>query len=1014
MYHDGVCFSLAGEIVWCDFDEDYRISRLKLEAEMEKFLRGSQEIKVPVIQAPYGSGKTTLLTYLAIRSWELGYPAFIINLSDLVNLISQSSNRKISEDKLYEFAVDLFNKIKESVKDNDKLLKQYLRLKESINIEKVLGSNWTDILDKDKGLLLIDEVEEAYDELRERISYKTSPFRGLYDAVAKRYGNIMIILSYGPMTMAEEIAGGPAGWRTLTISLKPLRANYILYNLSSNVTHKKSIANFLWWLSRSRPGWINKFLTLGLDVKIDKVLSECERDYSICSNFLTEEITEELQSNQLTKDTKIIDVDTLRSDLQQAGDILSLLILSSKPINVESIGYTVTESQFYYYGYSVIKKDEINRILDKEYISKFNLSDEVKISIRKIADSLISSLADDDNYVLYEENFFNDLKLALVSFIQDIFFQDPKIEKELDKISPRFIYNSVSKNSIRNGNFIEVSPRKLIEYFPLLGTLPLIGNARRDKEYVLQGKNIVDFVNKASVDIGSLITVSRQIAKEFNQNSYELLTIPSKGLRNQDFVTMLERQITDVKFLENVKNGIVVLLFDIEKVEDSERKILEEILGGLIDIEKAEVKVIEGRDAVFLSGLIYNFNRIGYIRPKTETLSPLERRILESFVDKFKKILASKETERNKEFPKLLFELSDCVKSSFNDYTLSQYSDLLLLLQSNDSLKFLSEIGNFYRKIKEEAMKLYEDNKDNIIMNKELKGSLILMFDFEPKVRSKESEMLSFVFKYEDDATERLSEYIKGAINCLDEAKFSRIRHVIDFYSKVIKGYVSSKGDYQLRDLSSIIDSIFWNKGKIDILNSLINGAILRKALDNEVDSNAIIRLYSESMGNLNQKFDEITDILERSLAISNEICSSNGKFIKHVIEPISFSLKSPTEYDLESLRELEKSHSKFIDSIINQMDKIIGELKNNYELLIKLSKMYKRVEEVNDEFTKEFQNYLKFVCDSKTIDVNEINYLEKAVEDIENIRRSYESELTLIKNLSTSLITKLKKFVGE
>ena len=1016
MYYDGVCFRLEGDIIWCDFDEDYRIARLKLEDEIEKFFKSDQEIKAPVIQAPYGSGKTTLLTYLAIKSWELGYPAFIINLSDLVNLISQSSNRKISEDKLYEFVVNLFNKIKESVKENNKLLKQYLRLKESFDIEKSLGNNWTNALDKNKGLLLIDEVEEAYDELREKISYKTSPFRGLYDAVAKRYGNVMVILSYGPITMAEEITGGPAGWRTLTISLKPLRVNYILYNLSHNLTHKRSIANFLWWLSRGRPGWINKFLTLGLDIKIDKILLECKRNYSICSNFLVEGITEELQSNQLTKDTKIIDIEILRSDLQQAGDILSLLILSSKPINTDNIEYTVTESQFYYYSNEVIKKDEISRILDEVYISRFNLPDEVKVSIRKITDSLISSLADDEDYILYEENFFNDLKLALVSFIQDIFFQDPKIEKELDKIVPKFIYNSVSKNSIRNGNFIEISPKKLIEYFPLLGTLPLIGNARRDKEYVLQGKNIVDFINKASTDINSLITVSRQIAKEFNENSFELLVIPSKGLKNQEFVTALEKQITNVKFVEKISNGIIILLFDIEKVEDAERQILEEILKGFIDIGKVEIIVVEGRDALFLSGLIYNFNKIGYIRPKIEALSPLEKRILESFTEKFKKILRSKEIlmERNKEFSKLLFDLSTCVKSSFTEYSLSQYSNLLLLLQSNELIKFLSDISNFYRKIRDEAMKLYEDNGNDIIMNRELKGNLILMFDLKPKVRSKESEMLSFIFEDEDNGIEKLGEYIKGALSCLD--KFDKLKSVIDFYSKLIKEFASSNRDFQLRDLSSIIDSIFWNKleNKENIIIPLVSGAILKKALENEVDRNSIIELYSQSMNNLNKSFNELSDILEKNFAVSNEICSSNKKFKRHIIEPIIFSMRSPTVYDLAALKELEKSYHKFMDSIANQLDKIKEELKNNYEILTKLLVIYKRVGEVNDEFTKEFQNYLRFVCDSKIIDINEINYLEKAIEDIENIRKSYESELNLIKDLSTSLMLKLKKFVGE
>ncbi len=471
-----------------------------------------------------------------------------------------------------------------------------------------------------------------------------------------------------------------------------------------------------------------------------------------------------------------------------------------------------------------------------------------------------------------------------------------------------------------------------------------------------------------------------------------------------------------MKFVEKLSSGIVVLLFDVEKVEDSERQILEEIMKGFMDIGRGEIEVVEGRDALFLSGLLYNFNKIGYIRPRVETLSPLDKRILESFTEKFKKILRSKEAmaEKSKEFSRLLFELSNCVKSNLTEYSLSQYSDLLLLLQSEVPLKFLSDVRKFYSKIKEGAMKLYEDNASNVIMNRELKGNLILMFDLKPKVKSRESEILSFIFEDQDSGMEKLREYVKGAGSCLD--KLDKLKGVIDFYSKIMKEFASSHGELQLRDLSSVLNSIFWNKleSKENIIIPLVSGLVLKNALENEIDKDTIIQIYSRLTNNLDKSFTELRDMLERNFVISSEICPSNEKFKTHVIEPVSFSVRFATGYDLAALKELEGSLHKFTDSIVNQISRIEEELRNNYELLIKLSNVHKRIGEVNDEFTGEFQNYLKFVCDSKTIDLAEINYLEKAIEEIENIRRSYESELNLIKNLSSNLTLKLKRLLGE
>ncbi|MCE4607821.1 MAG: ATP-binding protein, partial [Caldisphaeraceae archaeon] len=167
------CFYYYDERLWCDYSSSLKDIRKRAERHIDEFIQ-SNKARSLVIQAPYGSGKSTLLRYLLVYSWEKGIPAILVNLSSIVKFIA-SSNKEytlgyIPEDDLPNIIEQFYNKIKAEVLNNPESIKKYTN---NINI-----SNFQEILNRSNNfVILIDEVEEALENLRKIISSQTSPFR---------------------------------------------------------------------------------------------------------------------------------------------------------------------------------------------------------------------------------------------------------------------------------------------------------------------------------------------------------------------------------------------------------------------------------------------------------------------------------------------------------------------------------------------------------------------------------------------------------------------------------------------------------------------------------------------------------------------------------------------------------------------------------------------------------------------------------------------------------------------
>lgn len=178
---------------------------------------------LPVVVAPYGSGKTTLLEHLARYAEAKGIRALHVELQRLVDFIVEKYG-VVHESKLPHVLEEFF--------------------------ERETGAK--------RGLLLLDEVEEAYDSLRGIVEYETSPFRGLAEAIRTRKSRVFTIMAFGPSSILKEAIFGPVAWRSRIYQIPILSKTTIagqLAQLIADETTRELLANTLWWASKGRMGW---------------------------------------------------------------------------------------------------------------------------------------------------------------------------------------------------------------------------------------------------------------------------------------------------------------------------------------------------------------------------------------------------------------------------------------------------------------------------------------------------------------------------------------------------------------------------------------------------------------------------------------------------------------------------------------------------------------------------------------------------------------------------------------
>lgn len=226
----------------------------ELISKVTEFVEGrcgsgrEEECWMPVVYGVYGSGKTTMLVELCEWSLKNSIPAARVYLSDVVNYIRSSRRRGISEADLPECVEEFFWHYLSS------------RLPRDL-FESIKGK---------RGVLIIDEVEESFEELKSLVVGK-SILRGLADKVRTGSINLLAVLGFAPSSvLAEAILQYAAAWRVKLIPL-PSASTDVIYSryardllvsnkLRSYERYVKELAsNALWWLSKGgRPGWLDK------------------------------------------------------------------------------------------------------------------------------------------------------------------------------------------------------------------------------------------------------------------------------------------------------------------------------------------------------------------------------------------------------------------------------------------------------------------------------------------------------------------------------------------------------------------------------------------------------------------------------------------------------------------------------------------------------------------------------------------------------------------------------------
>lgn len=248
---------------WRDLSERHEVARRTLLERIDKFFASKEPIPPIAIIGAYGSGKSELLYEGFRHVWKNSKrAAFFMKLEDLLKLLPS----ELSPDELY----DLVSRI---LQDQLSLLRNALKggsldkvflpdLKEGQTLEDYFGElkigidNVSEAVQHDEVILFIDEMEQHYKELRDRIlTSDLSPLKAFFEKVEHRKGKHPYFLVMGfALGSAYETLGGAEARRKHSIYIPLPSPN----EFSSILPKRESYRNLLWWCSRGRPGWAVK------------------------------------------------------------------------------------------------------------------------------------------------------------------------------------------------------------------------------------------------------------------------------------------------------------------------------------------------------------------------------------------------------------------------------------------------------------------------------------------------------------------------------------------------------------------------------------------------------------------------------------------------------------------------------------------------------------------------------------------------------------------------------------
>jgi len=257
------------EAEWEDLTDEHEDRRESVESNIDTW--PDDIAQASYIIGAIGAGKTQLLAHLFKYAYvEAGKPALYVTMGQLLDEVATeigypAETDVLSQEQLHEvietIAIrrlsDIRNKLEngEEFERNDYLMDSG-RISDLDIYAETLGlsrSEFEEIVSNEEEIILIvDEMEESYDRLGEMVAQTTGPLREVVERVENRDSSFYLLGGFGYASVHEL---GEAEYRRIDpVTLPIIRPQSVRDVLGADISATRK--NFVWWMSRGRPGWL--------------------------------------------------------------------------------------------------------------------------------------------------------------------------------------------------------------------------------------------------------------------------------------------------------------------------------------------------------------------------------------------------------------------------------------------------------------------------------------------------------------------------------------------------------------------------------------------------------------------------------------------------------------------------------------------------------------------------------------------------------------------------------------
>jgi hypothetical protein len=247
---------------WRDITDRHEEAREDIKSVIKEDLSEGKGNDPRAIVGPYRSGKTQLLYYAFNKAWEEGVPALYVD----VRQIFREYEQRDAEADLIQWTQERVQQQVRSLADGNPVdwLPNFNTYEERDSF--LDEAEKKEITDSSYTVLLVDEVEQAYTQLKDiEELINTEQLTGVDDSNPLRVfldqtTGIYHIWSFGLISAFEFLNEADDG-RFTDRRIPPLGVKEVYEWLEDRgKPPAPAMANGIWWLSRGRVGQVNKFI----------------------------------------------------------------------------------------------------------------------------------------------------------------------------------------------------------------------------------------------------------------------------------------------------------------------------------------------------------------------------------------------------------------------------------------------------------------------------------------------------------------------------------------------------------------------------------------------------------------------------------------------------------------------------------------------------------------------------------------------------------------------------------